>query len=77
VTVLPRPSVQSVAFAGGNATLTWNAGSGVTYRVQYKNDLGDANWTNLLPDVTATGSTASFADTSGFAQRFYRILVVN
>lgn len=77
ITVLARPSIQSVTFSSTNATLTWSAISGAKYRVQFKNDLNNTNWTDLVPDVTATGPVASITDTPGVAQRFYRILVVN
>jgi hypothetical protein len=76
-TVLPRPGIQAFTGSGTNATLAWSAISGTTYRVQFKTDLNDTNWTDLLPDVTATGSTASLTDPPAATQRFYRILVVN
>jgi hypothetical protein len=48
--------------------------SNSTYRVQYKSDLRSTNWTDLSPDVVATGSTTSYTDHPGNApQRFYRI----
>jgi hypothetical protein len=60
-----------------NADKSVKAGSGAIYRVQFKDNLGAAQWTNLVPDVTATGPTASFTDSSGIQQRFYRTLVLN
>ena len=77
VTVLAGPSIQAVTASSTNATLTWTAISGARYRVQFKNDLNNTNWTDLAPDVTASGPTATIADTPGVAQRFYRILVLN
>ena len=77
VTVLARPSIQSIAASSTNATLTWSAILGARYRVQFKNDLNNTDWTDLAPDVTASGPTATIADTPGVAQRFYRILVLN
>jgi hypothetical protein len=77
VTVLARPGIQAVTASSTNATLTWSAIPGTTYRVQFKADLSDTNWTDLAPDVTATGPTASLTDSPGPTQRFYRILVVN
>ncbi len=77
VTVLARPVIQSVTCSGTHATLAWSAISGAKYRVQFKDDLGDTNWTDLEPDVTATGPVASITDTPNVAQRFYRILVVD
>jgi hypothetical protein len=74
----PPPTVQSlVRAASGDVTITWSAGSTSKYRVQYKNDLSDATWTDITPDVTATGDTASFTDHAATAgQRFYRVVLV-
>ena len=57
--------------------VTWSAIPGTAYRVQFKADLNDTNWTDLAPDVTATDPTASITDSPGATQRFYRILVAN
>ena len=77
ITVVARPSIQSVTCSGTKATLTWSAIPGAKYRVQFKDDLNNTNWTDLVPDLAASGSAASMADTPAVAQRFYRILVVN
>jgi hypothetical protein len=77
VTVLARPGIQTVIGSGTNATLTWSAIPGTTYRVQFKPDLNTTNWTDLVPDVTASGPAASITDPPCATQRFYRILVVN
>jgi hypothetical protein len=76
VTVVPRPLLQAVAVSN-SLTLSWNAISGQIYRVQFKSNLSDANWTDLIPDVTASGSSAQKIDTLGpSATRFYRVKVV-
>jgi hypothetical protein len=57
----------------GDVTITWTSEPGVTYRVQFKNALDAATWSDLR-DVTATGSlTAIIDDVSDTSQRFYRI----
>jgi hypothetical protein len=72
----PRPAIDSnITGAGtGNTTITWSAVDGVTYQIQYKDDLNAPNWT-VLGSVTASGSSASFTDTTNPPppQRFYRI----
>jgi len=78
--VLPEGTVHlsSIAFTGPNTiTLTWQAEPGRIYRVQYKNDLADAEWTNLAGDVEALAQTASKTDSTvnGVTQRFYRIIL--
>jgi hypothetical protein len=71
------PVLQSLRSANGIAQLAWNAIPGQTYRVQYKPTLAATTWTDLLPDITATATTASATDAVGSApQRFYRILVL-
>jgi hypothetical protein len=76
VIVRARPVIQSANVQSLDFTLQWSAIPGVKYRVQYKDALDDLNWTDLIPDVTAAGVTASFSDPVGTGQRFYRVLVV-
>jgi hypothetical protein len=76
ILVLPRPVIQSFAVSGPDLVFTWSAIPNTKYRVEFKNNLDDPGWTNLVPDVMATGSTASQNDSIGPAQRFYRVLVV-
>lgn len=74
VIVSPPIQIASVQVINGVATITWNSVAGQTYRVQYKNGLADPNWTDLPPDVTATGPTASKTDVVGtLPQRIYRV----
>jgi hypothetical protein len=75
--VVAPPVLQPVRLVNGIAQLTWNAIPGKTYRLQYKPTLAATIWTDLLPDLTATATTASTTDAIGTApQRFYRILVL-
>jgi len=76
-TTPPVPSGSMKLNAAGTAALTWPATSGKIYRVQYKNSLADADWTDLKPDVLATGSTASLDIPKDGPQRFYRIILLN
>jgi hypothetical protein len=77
VTVDPRPMLQAVALSNNLLGLSWTAISGQIYRVQFKQNLKSANWTNLLPDVTATGPGAVKTDTIGSSTaRLYRVQVV-
>lgn len=77
VYVAPLPAFSSSTFTNGVLTLTWSSIPGITYRVQYDSQLGDANWIDLPPDVLATDTTSSQTDTNlTDSQRFYRILVL-
>jgi len=80
VTVLtvPSPVITSVGLTNGIVTIAWNSVPGGMYRVQYNNNLNGTTWSNLSPDVVATGLTATqtnFVDS--LPQQFYRILVLN
>lgn len=58
-----------------DVTLNWISAPGRVYRVQYKNSLSDALWTDLTGTVAVSGSTGSILDdTAGsVSQRYYRI----
>ncbi len=73
--VLP-PVLALFAASDGTRTLTWSSVPGQTYRVQFKDQLTDAVWQDLLPDVTATSVTASTTDTASATQRYYRVLAI-
>jgi hypothetical protein len=67
--------ITSIALSNGIVTLTWTSIAGKSYRLQYKESLTDASWTDLLPDVVATGATAIGTNAVDAAiQRFYRVL---
>jgi autotransporter-associated beta strand protein len=69
--------VTPVLPAGSWTQLSWAAADNRTYQVQYKDNLDDASWTALSPDVVALGTTASTIDTTATgANRFYRVAVV-
>jgi hypothetical protein len=73
----PLPILQPLRVANGVAQLAWNAVAGQTYRLQYKPTLSATNWTDLEPDITASGPFMSATDPIGTApQRFYRILLL-
>src|SRR2546423_1067653 len=47
------PTIQSITVANGFATVTWNALSGSIYRLQFKDDLNAAEWTDVKGDVVS------------------------
>jgi hypothetical protein len=73
LSVITPPLIQSISLSETTVTITWLALSGETYRVQYKNGLGDLQWNDLVPDVVASGSMASATDPLGNGSRFYRV----
>jgi autotransporter-associated beta strand protein len=66
--------VTPVLPSGAWVQLTWAAADNRSYRVRYKDKLEDADWTALVPDVLALGTTATTIDTTATgAKRFYRV----
>jgi hypothetical protein len=69
----PDPLVLgSVICTNGNFGFSWNAVSGQTYHVQWKEQLDDLVW-NDLTNITASGTSASFSEPMGQSWRFYRV----
>ncbi len=79
--VLDPPTLKAPQWNPTNNTVTlvWNANAGLNYRIQFKTNLTDLVWQTLGADVTATNTACTRIDntTSGDAQRFYRIFLVN
>jgi len=70
--------VLTLAPLGGSGTrLLWSAAPGKTYQAQFKDQLGDADWTNLPGLIMANGTTASTTDPGAGqgSQRFYRVVL--
>ncbi len=77
ITVISPPLIQSITRSNDVVMLTWSSINGQNYRVQYRDDLGDPDWNDLPPDVTASGPTANKTDLiTASVQRFYRITVL-
>jgi Tol biopolymer transport system component len=61
--------------AGGLPTLVWPAQPGTSYRVHFKDDLGDPAWQDLVGTVSVVGDHAYASDLlPGNGKRFYRIV---
>jgi hypothetical protein len=68
--------ITSITASNGVARITWNSVAGQVYRVQYKDSLTAATWTDLLPDVLATNISTSTTNFVGnVPQRFYRVML--
>jgi hypothetical protein len=77
LTAIP-PVIESITLSNGFVTVKWCCSSNGTYRLQYREDLANTNWTDVLPDVQAAGPTATATNAFGsaMAQRFYRVLLM-
>jgi hypothetical protein len=79
-TVQPLTSLgaMSISVSGKNVVLSWPTVPGGVYRIQFKNALSDDYWTTVGSDLPGTGASLVFTvDSSGQAQGFYRVLLVN
>jgi hypothetical protein len=76
LTIASQPVIQYIDFTNGVATVTWTSIPGQGYRLQYLDDLSGTNWTDQVPDILATGSTASNTNTASASVRYYRIFVL-
>jgi hypothetical protein len=72
------PEIKGIAVIGGEVRLSWSAVIGQRYRVEYKDDLNGAGWSNL-GEVTAADSLASMTDAGSATsmQRYYRVLRID
>lgn len=77
VLVTTLPVIQDIHVAGTNISLTWSADSNLVYQVQSKTNLLDATWSDLVPQVSATNSTATFVEPIGPGNKFYRVKLVS
>jgi hypothetical protein len=73
----PALVIQSITVSNGIATIKWNSVSNLSYRLQYTADLADLIWSNIVPDITATGSVVTTTNgINNSTQRFYRVQVI-
>jgi hypothetical protein len=80
---VPAPVVPAITglvrqTGNGNVTLTWTSAPDSHYAVETSTDLN--TWSEVAPDITATGSETSWTETSIPAspgQRFYRVRKTN
>jgi PKD repeat protein len=71
------PIILTISTSGGTVNLSWNSIPTRTYRAQFREDLDAPGWTDLVPDITATGSTAAATDTIGeVTHKFYRVMLL-
>ncbi|MEM7390861.1 MAG: lamin tail domain-containing protein, partial [Verrucomicrobiota bacterium] len=67
--------ISDIAEASTNTVLLiWDSRPGLTYRVEYTDDLLMPVWLPLPGDVTATADTSMKLDTPPVSRRYYRVL---
>jgi hypothetical protein len=76
--VLPSTATISSPSANGDLTIGFGTIAGKHYRVEYKDDLGQATWEVLPDDLVGTGGILTITVNTGSSpQRFYRIVQVD
>ena len=69
---------RAVTRSGNQITLGWDAAPGRVYRIEYKDALGAATWTQLGGDRPATSSNLSVTvDVGAPPKRFFRVVVAD
>jgi hypothetical protein len=77
VTVVSRPTLTGIHLSGDVVNVSWTALAGQGYRLQYKTNVNDPDWTDVLPEVIATGASATQTDAfDPTGNRLYRVLVL-
>ena len=77
VTVVSRPLITGIAVTTNLVNVTWTTLAGQLYRLQFKTNLAETNWSEVLPDVMATGPSATQTNTYvPEASHFYRVMIV-
>jgi len=75
VTVLEL-RIGGLALTTGGVSLSWTTIPGQTYRVQFKNNLSDAAWTDSSGSVTTTNGVVTVTDPTILQRRFYRLVLM-
>ena len=71
----PSPTLTGLTYAAGSFTASFQTQNGVTYTVQYKDNLNAASWSTLTT-VSGDGTVKSFTDPGPAGpQRFYQVIV--
>src|SRR5262249_40545894 len=75
---VPPPVIQNIQIRGGQVGVNFLSTSNHIYRLQYKDNFTDTNWTDILPDVTASGSVLMITnEVESSSQRLYRLYKVH
>jgi hypothetical protein len=70
----PPPVITVISRPGVSVSIEMTTAPGLTYQLEYKNDLTDATWTPLPPPLPAGATTLILTDSNSPAtKRFYRI----
>jgi hypothetical protein len=74
-TYLP-PKLTSISQAGGELSFSWQAPVGLTYQVEYKDDLNALSWTPIGGPLSGNGGNLTFAHPLSPQRRFFRLRIL-
>ena len=66
------PISLTALISGGNINISFQSQSGLSYQVEYKNNLTDVSWTSLGSLIVGDGTIKSLNDPTSGSHRFYR-----
>lgn len=75
ITAVPISQITSLVIVGPDVKISFTTTNGVSYTVEYENDLVAGSWSTLTNNIPGTGGIITITD-SGAAelpQRFYRV----
>ena len=75
ITAVPIPQIMSLVVTGPDVKISFTTTNGVSYTVEYNNDLVAGSWNTVTNNITGTGGIVTIID-SGAAElfrRFYRV----
>ncbi len=80
-TVVVKPMapfpISSVVQSNQVISITWDSVANQTYRLQFKNDLNETNWRDVVPDIVANGPRTVATNPIGTGPaRFYRLVLL-
>jgi aryl-phospho-beta-D-glucosidase BglC (GH1 family) len=72
---IQAPFTVSASYDNTNVLISFLTQSGLSYQLQYKNNLTDANWTPVGSSLSGNNAVQSVADLAGGNSRFYRVQI--
>jgi hypothetical protein len=79
VSIIGPIVIQSIFVSNNStATFTWNSAPGAIYRAQYKTNITQSGWIDLIPNIPAAGAiTSRTEEVEVGIEKYYRVVLVN
>lgn len=75
ITAVPISQITSLVIAGPDEKISFTTTNGVSYSVEYKDDLVSGSWRTLTNNISGTGGVVTIMDSTAaeLPRRFYRV----